>query len=237
MRTCCRAVLLDAAGVIVLPDRSLVAKALAGAGVQIDRSEVPRAHYRAVRELDRDPAVRAATEPYFRALCGALRVPGQRLPAALAALTRVADRERSGNILWSEPAPGARATIAALQRAGVAVLVVTNSDGHAAENLRDAGICQAGAGPGLTVTEVIDSAVVGSAKPDPEIFELALKRAQVTRDAVVHVGDMLCADIAGAHAAGIPPLHLDPARECRAGDHRHLRSLAGIWRHVAPAAG
>lgn len=225
---------LDAAGVIVLPGRQLVGDALAGVGVEIDPSLVARAHYLAVRLLDGDPAMRAAPEPYFGALCAALRVPSERLPAAVGALARLGERQLSGKILWSEPAPRALGTMTALERAGIAVLVVTNADGRAAENLRDAGICQAAAGPGVPVTEVIDSQVVGSAKPDPGIFEAALRRAQAGPSSVVHVGDMLSADIEGAHAAGIAPVHLDPYRACRAPDHRHVRSLGGIWRHVGP---
>jgi hypothetical protein len=46
---------------------------------------------------------------------------------------------------------------------------------------------------------------------------------------------MLSTDIAGARAAGIEPLHLDPLRRCRRTGHRHIRTLAGIWRHITPA--
>ena len=134
------------------------------------------------------------------------------------------------------PPPNARRVIAGLERAGIAVLVVTNSDGHAAENLRDASICQVGPGPGVAVTDVIDSAVVGSEKPDPEIFRTALARVGLEPTeptSVVHVGDMIRTDIAGARAAGIVPIHFDPRRACRAPDHRHVCSLNGIWRHVS----
>ncbi|MBV8989181.1 MAG: HAD family hydrolase [Solirubrobacterales bacterium] len=234
MRTRCQAVFLDAAGVIVLPDRDLVAGALAAVGVDVDPSSVARAHYLAVRQLDHEPQMREAPEPYFRALCSTLEVPDERRSFAIQALAHLGDRRLSGRILWSEPAPGASRAMAALERAGIAVVIVTNSDGHAAENLRDAGICQTGAGPGVSVTEVVDSALVGAAKPDPAIFRFALRRAAAKPGSVVHVGDMLSADIEGAQAAGIPPLHLDPTRACRARGHRHLRSLNGIWRHVAP---
>ncbi len=135
--------LLDAGGVIVLPQRMLVAQALLHAGVPIDPERVAPAHYQAVRRLDRDPQARQAPDAYLDALCVALDVPRRRLRSALGALATVADRSASGEILWSEPAPDALTTITALQRAGIAVLIVTNSDGHAAENLRDAGICQA----------------------------------------------------------------------------------------------
>jgi FMN phosphatase YigB (HAD superfamily) len=116
------------------------------------------------------------------------------------------------------------------------VLVVTNADGHAEENLRDAEVRQPGAGVGVSVTPVIDSVLVGSAKPDVGRFRTALRCAEVQPKSVVHVGDMLSTDIAGAHAAGISPIHLDPLRVCRARDHRHIRLLSGIWRHVVPLA-
>jgi FMN phosphatase YigB (HAD superfamily) len=86
------------------------------------------------------------------------------------------------------------------------------------------------------VTEVIDSGLVGSSKPDAAIFEIALERARATPGSAVHVGDMLCADIDGARAAGIDSIHVDPTRTCRRPDHRHIRSLRGIWRHLAPTA-
>ena len=223
---------LDAGGVIVLPHRGLVAAALAEIGVEIDADTVASAHYRAVRALDRE-AGGSGSGGYREALCRALSVPAARRDAAVAALARLADRRRSGEIMWSEAAPGALQTLRALHRARVPVLVVTNSDGHGEENLRDAGICQTGAGPGAQVSDVIDSTRVGATKPDPRIFHLALERAGVTAAAAVHVGDMLSTDIAGARAAGIAPVHLDPTRGCRDCGHRHIRGLSGLWRHLA----
>jgi putative hydrolase of the HAD superfamily len=171
---------------------------------------------------------------YMAALCHELGVPAARTQDALGALGQFTDRRHSGKILWSEPGPGAVETIEALGRAGIAVVVVTNSNGHAAENLADAGICQTTAGRGVVVSGIIDSEVVGAAKPDPAIFHAALAHAGVSPTATVHVGDMVSADVTGALSAGIAPIHLDPERRCRASDHRHVRSLSGIWRHVAP---
>jgi putative hydrolase of the HAD superfamily len=227
----CRTVLLDAGGVIVLPDRELLAGALSHVGIGIDPGAVPRAHYRAVRTLDARPGT-----CYSAALFPQLGIiPGQ-MAEALAAWDRLADRSRSGEIIWSEPTPGALETIAALRRRGLPVVIVTNSDGHAAENLRDCGIADDVA--------VIDSEVVGAAKPEVRIFEAALARAGEELAAlgragaratdVVHVGDTLSADVAGARAAGITPIHFDPLRACRAPDHRHIRTLAGLWQHIRP---
>jgi putative hydrolase of the HAD superfamily len=227
-------VLLDAGGVIVLPDRGLVAEALGRVGIEIDPTRVARSHYETVRRLDRRTEPGRPPDRYVETFCRALGVPPEQLDDAISAISDLANREQSGVILWSEPVPHALGTIAALQRLGIAVVVVTNSDGHAAENLRDAGICRrTGPGMGVLVADVIDSGVVGSAKPAPKIFEVALERARVDAQSVVHVGDMLSSDIAGARAAGITPIHLDPYRRCRVPDHRHIRALNGIWRHVA----
>lgn len=229
-RIACRAVLLDAGGVLVLPRRELVGAALADAGASIEAADVPRAHYAAVRRLDAGEAA-----GYFELLSRELGVPAALIPDATMRLERLGDRRQSGEVLWSERGPGALATIAGLTSAGIEVLVVSNSDGNAEVNLRAAAVCQPGPGPGATVSAVIDSTLVGAEKPDPRIFEIALDVAGAARGQVVHVGDMLSTDVAGARAAGIEAIHLDPTRGCRARDHRHVRSLTGIWRHVAAA--
>ena len=131
----CRAVFLDAGGVVVLPDRDLLAGALRAVGIDIDPAIVPRAHYRAVRALDRAANRPPGREDYARALLPQLGIVPGRTAAAIAAWQRLADRSRSGAVLWSEPTPGALTTIAALRRRGLAVVIVTNSDGHAEENL------------------------------------------------------------------------------------------------------
>jgi putative hydrolase of the HAD superfamily len=227
-RIACRAVLLDAGGVIVLPDRQLVASALARAGLEVDPSRVPHAHYAAVRHLDRNPGLVTSQDAYFTAFATDLGIAGDQLARALDALLELADRRRSGEILWSEPAPGALATLASLARAGLPVVIVSNSDGHGKENLRDAGICEVG----KNIAALIDSELVGSSKPDPAIFRAALDAAGTNAASVVHVGDTLAADVAGALVAGITPIHVDPYRRCRGRDHRHVRSLAGIHHHV-----
>lgn len=218
---------------IVLPNGDLVRAALKRLGIDLDPQLVAPAHYRAVRQIDR-ALVDSAHTAYLQAFCRALGVPESRLEDAGDALQHLADRGRSGEILWSRPAPHAIATIEALRSAGLPVFVVTNSDGHAAESLRDAGICDTTGELGAVVADVIDSGRVGSEKPDTGIFRVALERAGIEPTAVVHVGDMVSTDVIGARAAGIVPIHLDPHRRCRAPDHRHLRALNAIWRHVAP---
>jgi putative hydrolase of the HAD superfamily len=53
------------------------------------------------------------------------------------------------------------------------------------------------------------SARVGFQKPHPAIFEHALELLEVRPDEVVHVGDDVAADVAGARRAGIEAVLID----------------------------
>ena len=69
--------------------------------------------------------------------------------------------------------PGARA-MAALADSGVPMGVVSNASGQIESELRRSGVCHVGPGAATTVRCIVDSHVVGVAKPDPHIFEHAL---------------------------------------------------------------
>ena len=120
---------------------------------------------------------------------------------------------------------------------GLPMGVVSNSDGSVEGDLRRLGVCYVpdaadGPGPaaGVEMGVILDSAVVGVAKPDPAIFRIALDALGVPADrAVLHVGDSLRYDVAGALAAGLQPVHMDPYGFCPAPDgHPHVRSLAEL---------
>jgi putative hydrolase of the HAD superfamily len=70
--------------------------------------------------------------------------------------------------------------------------------------------------------------VVGVAKPDPRIFEIALTAVQAPPERTVHFGDSLLADVAGARAAGITPVHYDPFGLCPGEAHRDAATLAEL---------
>lgn len=71
----------------------------------------------------------------------------------------------------------------------------------------------------LGVTQYFDfvvvSAIVGRAKPAPEIFRYALDRGGVTAGESVYVGDSYVADVLGARAAGMLPVLVERK------DHNH----------------
>jgi HAD superfamily hydrolase (TIGR01549 family) len=53
------------------------------------------------------------------------------------------------------------------------------------------------------------SASLRLSKPDPALFETALRRADAIPDYTVHIGDSYILDVLGARAAGITPVLLD----------------------------
>jgi FMN phosphatase YigB (HAD superfamily) len=65
----------------------------------------------------------------------------------------------------------------------------------------------------LGVGDLVDFAIIsgefGVAKPDPAIFRAALDRAEVEPEDAIFVGDSVEFDMAGARAAGIPPVWLN----------------------------
>ena len=65
--------------------------------------------------------------------------------------------------------------------------------------------------------QVINSEMAGVKKPNPEIFELALQKANTRADRSLMVGDNIEADILGAKAVGFHALHFnahnDPKHE------------------------
>ena len=69
----------------------------------------------------------------------------------------------------------------------------------------------------------ITSHEVGAEKPDPLIFEHALKRAKTQPQNAVHVGDQLTSDVAGALNVGISAVLLD-----RDGNHRDYKAQPRI---------
>jgi len=64
----------------------------------------------------------------------------------------------------------------------------------------------------------VASAAVRLAKPDPALFETALRRADAIADYAVHIGDSYVLDVLGARAAGIAAVLIDRQKRHDAGD-------------------
>ncbi len=96
------------------------------------------------------------------------------------------------------PDPTITTALQQARTAGLRLALVSNG-GSTTQRRK---LAQAKLGPELFEVLLI-SGEVGCAKPDPAIFELALARLGVPREAALMVGDSPAHDIVGARAAGI----------------------------------
>ena len=127
------------------------------------------------------------------------------------------------------PVPGAGEALRALETAGFAMAIVSNAYGTMEQYLADVGICAVD-GCSARVAAVIDSHLVGVAKPHRAIFDMGV--AAVGKDPMncVYVGDTMHFDVEGAQGADLRPVHMDPPGFCRARSHPHVGSLAELVR-------
>jgi putative hydrolase of the HAD superfamily len=214
-----RAVFLDVGGVLLLPPPEAAWTVLGETGV-LDQERHRRAHYAGMTAYDRDLG---DMDAYLRGFCLAYGVLEARLREATVAL-----QETLRKTPWSTVFQDSVSGLRAISSTGVGLAIISNSDGTVERQLTSLGICQVGAGPGVAVAGIIDSHVVGLRKPDPAIFQHALRATGVRPGEAMHVGDSLVADVAGARGAGLLPVHFDPLGTCPDDRHSHARSLHDV---------
>ena len=204
------AVICDAGGTLVRLDFEWMAADLTEHGVATDAARVRRAEVQGRRAYDasREAAVaravsggapRGDVREYFGGTLAAAGVPAALIPAAV---ERCLARERARG-LWCRPMEGAREALDALSAMGLRIAVVSNSDGRAEHHLASAGMMRG-------VEFVVDSHLVGIEKPDPAIFTVALTRLGTPPERTLFVGDIRSVDEAGARAAGMRFVLIDP---------------------------
>jgi putative hydrolase of the HAD superfamily len=218
------AVWLDVGGVLVLPDPTVLAPLLAPYGGTTDIDRHRRAHYGAMavksRAGDGELDWGAYDTAYVRGV--GVESAAVELAARLLNACRVAD-------LWRWPIPESVAAMHKLHSSGIPLGVVSNAAGQVTAMLERVGICQIGDGPCTPVRCVIDSHHVGVAKPDPAIFDFAAQHfADIERSRIVYVGDSVTMDVAGATAAGLRAVLLDPFDDHPGAPFERIGSLADL---------
>jgi putative hydrolase of the HAD superfamily len=197
-------VLFDAGGTLVHLDYFFLHKELRRAGVSATCRAIRRAEYAARREVDHralglsQDTDETRRHPYFSALLKELRVDETAIERLL---QRFETAHRQDN-LWRVMMPSTPRILTALRTRGVRLGVVSNADGRIVSILRNCGIEQ-------FFDVVIDSHHVGVEKPDPQIFHVALARAQARAEQTIFVGDIYSIDVLGAQRAGLRPLLID----------------------------
>jgi putative hydrolase of the HAD superfamily len=118
-------------------------------------------------------------------------------------------RAQPARNLWRFVPAEARALLDDLSRAAVPMVVTSNSEGRVAALLAEVGIAD-------HFRAILDSGVLGIAKPDRRIFEIAAAALGAPVSAIVHVGDSEAADVLGALGAGAFAIRFDGFLEASA---------------------
>ncbi|HEX5720103.1 MAG TPA: HAD-IA family hydrolase [Thermoanaerobaculia bacterium] len=151
---------------------------------------------------------------FLERLCEHLDAPP---PSRFAAAELFARFARADS--W-EVYPDVRDTLTTLRAQGLKLGVVSNWDHRLPELLESLGLAR-------LFDALVYSSEVGVEKPDPRIFESALRRLGIEgAGAALHVGDGRLEDVEGAQAVGMRALHL--ARGRGAGDLRALAPLPAL---------
>jgi len=200
------AILFDAGGVLVLPDPLVLGPLLAYYGGDASVATHRRAHYAAMAAKSHAGSTEGFWDDYDATYVRSVGVGADDHDEAVVALASTRNAH-----LWRWAIPESAEALRGLHAQGVPLGVVSNASGQIEEVLRRSGVCQVGEGPGTPVRVVIDSHVVGVAKPDPAIFEPALEHFPgIDRARIGYVGDSITMDIGGARAAGLHPVLVDP---------------------------
>jgi putative hydrolase of the HAD superfamily len=201
-----RAILFDVGWTLVYPHperRRVLLEALAGRGYEVTSAglesgyRAARAFYEANRWQHQTPeSLVAFWQQFYSTVLAHLDAPvdDRGLAAALA--------EEVNEAVRYDLYPDTLPALEELRRNDILLGVVSNWSTDLPALLDEWGLAP-------FFTTIVVSDVVGSHKPQPQMFRIALERLDVPPGAALHVGDDYDADVQGARAAGITPVYLN----------------------------
>jgi HAD superfamily hydrolase (TIGR01509 family) len=205
-----RAVLVDVGFTLTFWDGVRIAQHAAAAGVPVEPGAIERAEILIRGETREVEGVPLRTHDdggkrYLdRVFARALRLAGAAGDdAALARAAAYIHGEHLRSNVWRRVGAGNRDALDRLREAGFRLAVVSNSEGTIDAMLSEVGLHS-------YFETIVDSAIVGSVKPDRRIFQIALERLGLPPAAALMIGDLPTADVFGPRALGIRAALVDP---------------------------
>jgi HAD superfamily hydrolase (TIGR01549 family) len=218
-----KALLFDFGGTLAFLDFDLLAREFSRAGLKIDPLELEFAEYAGRAALDRflmrgGQLADFGADDFFRAWMRAAGVPDGFMAEYR---ERFLAMHRESN-LWRVVRPGTHEALERLKSAGFKLAIVSNADGRVESDARDFKLAH-------YFDTIVDSQVVGVAKPDPRIFHIALERLGVAPADALYVGDIYAIDVLGARAAGIDARLIDQHGRYHWVEHAKIRHVGEIF--------
>jgi putative hydrolase of the HAD superfamily len=221
-----KALLFDFGGTLAFLDYELLAREFSRPGRKLDALGLELAEYRGRAMIDRylmsgrERDVNSGYEEFFREWLGAAGIPEEEIRECGEHFQKI-HREAT---LWRVVRPGTHEALERLKRAGYKLAIVSNAEGQVEGDAQRFGLAE-------FFDTIIDSHIVGVAKPDPRIFQIALERLGIAPDEARYAGDIYSIDMLGARAAGIEGRLIDQHNRYDWVDHpkiTHVRELHKI---------
>ncbi|HUY26229.1 MAG TPA: HAD family hydrolase [Candidatus Binataceae bacterium] len=220
-----KALLFDFGGTLAFLDYELLAREFSRPGRKLDALGLELAEYRGRAMIDRymmsgrerDP--NRGYEEFFREWLGAAGIPEEEIRECGERFQKI-HREAT---LWRVVRPGTREALERLRRAGYKLAIVSNAEGQVEGDAHRFGLAE-------FFDTIIDSHVVGVAKPDPRIFQIALERLRIAPNEARYAGDIYSIDMLGARAAGIDGRLIDQHNRYDWVDHPKIRAAGELHR-------
>ena len=218
-----KALLFDFGGTLAFLDYELLAREFSRPGRKLDALTLEYAEYQGRAMLDRFMMgaragdVNDGYQQFFRGWMRAAGIPDEEILEHGAHFQRI-HRELT---LWRVVRPGTLEALERLKSRGLKLAVVSNAEGQVEGDAKDFGLAS-------FFDTIVDSHVVGVAKPDPRIFHIALKRLGVSPHQARFAGDIYSIDMVGARAAGIEAALIDQHDRYHWVDHRKIHHVGEL---------
>ncbi len=197
------ALLLDAGNTVVFLDTKAVAEVARAEGVLVDGAELARVEGAAKRRYEEALADGAHHESGWRLYLTTLLSEGGVDPKRAEALVDPLRAAHDTLNLWRRVPDDLPDALERARALGLRIGIVSNSEGKLPELFAHVGLSDA-------FELIVDSAIEGVRKPDPEIFRRALERMGIAAGRALYAGDIPSVDVEGAQAAGMHAALIDP---------------------------
>jgi putative hydrolase of the HAD superfamily len=215
-----RLLLLDVGNTIAFLDVHEVAAIVRREGHAADGDVLARVEGRAKRRYEELMARGVSHEEGWGLYLRTLLEEGGLDPATARSMIAPLRRTHDDFNLWRRVPPDLPSALDRV-RGQLRVAIVSNSEGKLPDLLARVGLAH-------HFETIVDSHHEGVRKPDPEIFRRALRRLGCAPEETIYLGDIPGVDVAGANAAGIRAVLVDPHGFYPAHEGQRVRSV-GEW--------
>lgn len=213
-------ILLDAGWTLVFPDCPLIHQVALQHGYDVPVERLRRVMAQVTRDYDESlKSGRGGwdTVGFFERVLGGAGVRQQHVPP----IARKLEIQHAEHSLWAYTYPWVHRAVARLAAQGYRMSVISNADGRVEADITALGLAR-------YFETIYDSHVVGYAKPDPRLFQHAMRELGLRPADCLYVGDVYYVDVLGANQSGIAAVHLDPYGLYDGWPGVHIPSVAAL---------